>query len=170
VLEALKVVNAPVPAVPLPIAPGLAKVAPLKEDAFRFATFVVEDTTRGAVPVDTVDVSCPLTESEVPVAAPMTGVTSVGVLAKTRLPVPVSSVTAVARFALVGVPRKVATPVASPLTPVEIGSPVPFVRVTLVGVPSTGVVNVGEVEKTTFPVPVAPPAVTPPIEIFVPKV
>ena len=53
----------------------------------------------------------PLTSSEpvvvtlVPVAAPRTGVTSVGVSAKTNAPVPVSSVTAASRFALLGVAR-----------------------------------------------------------------
>jgi hypothetical protein len=59
-----------------------------------------------------------------------------------------------ARFALEGVPRKVATPVPSPDTPVEIGNPVQFVRVPLVGVPMAGVTNVGDVSKTGFPVPV----------------
>ena len=43
----------------------------------------------------------------VPVAAPSTGVTSVGVFANTSAPVPVSSDTSVARFALLGVPRNV---------------------------------------------------------------
>jgi hypothetical protein len=37
--------------VPLPIEPGAAKVAPLKLEALRLATFVVEATTKGAVPV-----------------------------------------------------------------------------------------------------------------------
>ena len=51
------VVNAPVEAVVEPIAPGAANVAPFKEDAFKLATFVVDDTTNGAVPVDTVEVN-----------------------------------------------------------------------------------------------------------------
>jgi hypothetical protein len=75
-----------------------------------------------------------------------TGVTSVGVFAKTLAPLPVSSVNAVARFAEDGVARKVATPVPSPLMPVETGSPVAFVSVTLVGVPRIGVA--GTFERT----------------------
>lgn len=38
------------------------------------------------------------------------------------------------------------------------------------GVPRAGVVNVGEVANTIFPVPVAPDGVTPPMEMSVPKV
>ncbi len=62
VIEVLaeRVVKAPVEAVPDPIGPGAAKVAPFKELAFRLATLVVEATTNGAVPVDKVDVSWPL--------------------------------------------------------------------------------------------------------------
>ncbi len=58
----------------------------------------------------------PLSASDVPVATPRIGVTSVGVVAKTADPVPVSSVSAPRRFALDGVARKVATPVPRPLT------------------------------------------------------
>ena len=46
--------NAPVPGVVLPIGPGEAKVAPLKDEAFRLATLVVLVTTKGAVPIATV--------------------------------------------------------------------------------------------------------------------
>jgi hypothetical protein len=46
------------------------------------------------------------------------GVVSAGLVAKTKDPVPVSSVTAVARFALEGVPRKVATPEPNEVIPV----------------------------------------------------
>jgi hypothetical protein len=60
--------------VPLPMGPGAACVAPFRLDALRFGTFVVLDTTRGAVPVTTVDVNCPLTLRLVPVAAPIFGV------------------------------------------------------------------------------------------------
>ena len=41
-----------------------------------------------------------------------------------------------------------------PVTPVAKGKPVAFVNVTDVGVPKTGVTNVGLVDSTTFPVPV----------------
>jgi hypothetical protein len=55
--EADIVVNTPVDGVEDPIGPGLANVAPLKVDALKLATVVVDETTNGAVPVDTVDVS-----------------------------------------------------------------------------------------------------------------
>lgn len=103
----------------------------------------------------------------VAVAAPSTGVTSVGDVAKTRDPEPVSSVTTVLRFALEGVARNVATPAAKPEMPVETGSPVQFVSVPDVGVPRIGVTSVGDVASTTLPVPVVaatvravPPALT----------
>ena len=60
----------------------------------------------------------------------------VGLAFVTRLPSPVSSVTAAIRFALDGVARNVATPVPSPLMPVETGKPVQLVSVPLLGVPS----------------------------------
>ena len=41
-----------------------------------------------------------------------------------------------------------------PVTPVVSGKPVAFVSVTLVGVPSKGVTNVGDVDSTTDPVPI----------------
>jgi hypothetical protein len=85
---------------------------------------------------------------------PSAGVTKVGDVLKTSEPEPVSSVTAAARFALVGVAKKVATFAPSPLTPVEIGSPVQLVRVPLVGVPKIGVTSVGLVARTGAPLPV----------------
>jgi len=91
----------------------------------------------------------------VAVATPSTGVTRVGVLANTKAPLPVSSVTAEAKLADEGVPKKVATPVAKPDTPVEIGRPVQLVRVPDVGVPNSGVVRVGEVANTKSPDPVS---------------
>ena len=64
-------------------------------------------------------------------------VVSVGEVAKTKLPpVPVSSVIAVLKLAELGVARKVATLVPSPLTPVDIGKLVQLVSVPLDGVPS----------------------------------
>jgi len=85
-----------------------------------------------------------------------TAASRVGAVPKTNAPDPVSPVTAEAKFALDGVPKKVATPVPSPETPVEIGSPVAFVRVPEEGVPRAGVTNVGEVAKTKAPDPVSP--------------
>ena len=78
-------------------------------------------------------------------------VVSVGEVAKTASPVPVSSVNAAAKFALDGVARKVATFVPSPLTPVETGKPVHDVSVPLEGVPRTGVTSVGDVRESVSP-------------------
>jgi hypothetical protein len=52
-----------------------------------------------------------------------------------------------------------------PVTPVLSGRPVAFVSVTEVGVPKTGVVSVGDIDKTLLPEPVdvvtpVPPAAT----------
>jgi len=52
------------------------------------------------------------------VGVPRTGVTRAGLVANTNAPVPVSSVTAAARFADDGVPRNVATPVPNEVIPV----------------------------------------------------
>ncbi len=79
----------------------------------------------------------------------------VGEEEKTKLPVPVSSVMALIKFADDGVPRKVATPVPRPETPVEIGSPVALVKVAALGVPRFGVVKTGFVVKATTPVPLS---------------
>lgn len=95
----------------------------------------------------------PLSASAVADATPRVGDTRVGLVANTSAPEPVSSVTAEARLALLGVARNVAIPVPRPLTPVEIGSPVQLVRVPEVGVPSTGVVNDGDVVMATLPDP-----------------
>jgi hypothetical protein len=75
-------------------------------------------------------------------------VVSVGEVAKTASPLPVSSVKAAARFADDGVARNAATFVPRPLTPVETGSPVQLVSVPLDGVPRTGVTKVGEVSES----------------------
>ena len=94
---------------------------------------------------------------------PRAGVTSVGLVANTNEPVPVSSVTLAAKLADVGVARKVATPVPKPLTPVEIGRPVAFVSVAEVGVPRIGVTSVGLVDSTVLPVPVLVVTPVPPL-------
>lgn len=60
------VVNAPVFGVVPPIAPGTAIVAPFREEAFRFATFVVLAMDNGAVPVASEEVIC-LVKLSVPV-------------------------------------------------------------------------------------------------------
>ena len=75
-------------------------------------------------------------------------VVSVGLVAKTASPLPVSSVRHEAKLAELGVARKVATFVPSPLTPVETGKPVHDVSVPLEGVPRTGVTSVGDVRES----------------------
>ena len=124
------------------------------------------------VPADKV----PVKLNEVPVAAPITGETNVGVLANTNAPVPVSSVTALIKFELVGVAKNDTIPVPKPLTPVAIGKPVALVKVALDGVPKFGVTKFGLVDNTTFPDPVdvvtpVPPYATANVEPFqVPEV
>ena len=114
----------------------------------------------GNTPVTPVVKGSPVQLVSVPLdGVPSTGVTSVGEVAKHKAPLPVSFVTAVARLALVGVAKKVATPAAKPLTPVLIGSPVQLVNVPLDGVPNDGVTNAGEDSvgpacRTKSPVPV----------------
>jgi hypothetical protein len=88
------------------------------------------------------------------VGVPRIGVTRVGLVANTNEPEPVSSVIAEAKLALEGVAKRVATPVPKPLTPVEIGRPVAFVKTAALGVPRAGVTRVGEFDNTTFVVPV----------------
>jgi len=56
------VVNAPVDAVPDPMAPGAANVAPLSELALRLGMLVVLATTNGAVPLASVLVIWPVAE------------------------------------------------------------------------------------------------------------
>jgi hypothetical protein len=95
-------------------------------------------------------------DAGVPISAPVrVGLVNTGPVPNTRAPVPVSFVTAAARFALVGVARNVATPVPNPETPVETGRPVQFVNVPEVGVPRRGVTRVGVFAKTSAPVPVS---------------
>jgi hypothetical protein len=120
----------------------------------------------GRVPVTPVVRGRPVTLVITPeVGVPSKGVTSVGEVANTRAPEPVSSVTAAARLEELGVPRKVATPEPRPDTPVLIGRPVALVSVADEGVPRAGVTSVGELLRTTEPVPVdvvvpVPPEVT----------
>lgn len=107
-------------------------------------------------PLTPVEIGRPVQLVRVPlVGVPRRGVTSVGLVANTNDPVPVSSVTAVIRFALEGVARKVATPAARPEMPVLTGRPVQLVSVPEVGVPRIGVTSVGEVANTLAPVPVS---------------
>jgi hypothetical protein len=107
----------------------------------------------------------PLTASVVAVAAPNTGVTKVGLVAKTFAPVPVSSVKAVANCADVNEPKEAALPteviapvklalVVTLLAVKAVAVPEMFVPTKAVGVPSAGVTSVGDVARTNTPVPV----------------
>jgi hypothetical protein len=78
-----------------------------------------------------------------------------GLVLNIRVPVPLSSVTALIRLAELGVARNVATLAPRPLTPVEIGSDVALLKFTDCGVPRIGVTRVGEFENTKLPVPVS---------------
>lgn len=118
----------------------------------------------GSVPVTPVVSGKPVALVSVTAdGVPRLGVVSDGLVANTRAPEPVSSVTALRRLAEDGVARKVATPLPKPEMPVETGKPVAFVNVTADGVPRFGVVNDGDVDNTMSPVPVtALLSVTPP--------
>lgn len=110
----------------------------------------------GNVPVVPASIGRPV--ALVKVAAdgvPRFGVVRAGEVENTRLPVPVSLVTAAAKFALDGVERKVATLVPRPEIPVATGSPVALVKVAVDGVPRFGVTNVGLFVKATLPVPLS---------------
>src|SRR5436190_23132681 len=76
------------------------------------------------------------------------GVARVGLVPNTTAPLPVSPVTAVARFALEGVARNAATPVPRPEMPVSTGKPVQLVRTPEAGVPSVGLVKTGLASTT----------------------
>ena len=77
----------------------------------------------------------------VAVAAPKVGVTKVGLVANTKLPTPVSSVTAARKFALEGVAKNVAIFEPNPATPVDIGNPVQFVKTPAEGVSKLRALN-----------------------------
>jgi len=121
-----------------------------------------------------VEIGNPVQLVSVPeVGVPNTGVTNVGVFANTSAPVPVSSLTAAAKFDEEGVAKKVATLPPRPDTPVEIGNPVQLVSVPDAGVPNTGVVKVGEVSVLLVKVSVedvvttlTPSIVTTPAELL----
>lgn len=100
------------------------------------------------------------------VGVPRTGVTSVGVLAKTFAPLPVSSVKAAAKLADVNEPKEVALPVEV-TAPVRLAFvvtlpavrpeavPVMFVPTRVEGVPRLGVTRMGLLAKTFAPLPVS---------------
>ena len=97
---------------------------------------------------------------------PRAGVVRVGLVANTLAPVPVSSVSAAARFAEVKEPKDVAFPtevtapvklalVVTLLAVKLVAVPVMLVPTKALGVPRAGVVRVGLVANTLAPVPVS---------------
>ena len=144
---------------------GVPKTPPLTRGAPVLPTFTANAVATPVPSPDTpVEIGNPVAFVNVADdGVPSAGVTRVGLVAKTSDPVPVSSVTALRKFVLDGVPKKVATPVANPDTPVEIGSPVALVSVPLAGVPSAGVTRVGLFDSTTLPVPVDVVTPVPPL-------
>jgi hypothetical protein len=124
---------------------------------------------------------------------PKAGVTRVGLVANTRAPVPVSSVTAASKFAELNDPKDVALPteVTAPVRlalvttvaalPTEVtppvrlafvvtvpavkpdAVPVMFVPTSAEGVPNAGVTRVGLFDRTTEPVPVEEVTPVPPL-------
>ena len=96
----------------------------------------------GSVPVTPVDSGNPVAFVSVAlVGVPNIGVTNVGLVANTKAPVPVSSVTAAARLALDGVPKKVAIPVPNDVIPVPPeATPIGVDAVKVVNAPAAGVV------------------------------
>jgi hypothetical protein len=93
------------------------------------------------------------TPALVALATPSAGVVNVGEVESTTLPDPVEVVVPVPPLATG----------SAPVTPLVNGKPVALVNTTALGVPSAGVVNVGEVESTTLPDPVAVVAPVPPL-------
>ena len=174
--EAVPVIFVPTNALGVPKA-GVTKVgevantaAPLPVSSVKAAAkFALLGVARKvATPVPNPDtpvlIGKPVAFVKVPlVGVPRMGVTRVGLVANTKEPEPVSSVIAEAKLALEGVAKRVATPVPKPLTPVEIGRPVAFVKTAALGVPRAGVTSVGEFDNTTFVVPVLVVTPVPPL-------
>lgn len=108
----------------------------------------------GKVPVTPVDKGRPVAfVSVAEEGVPSAGVTKVGLLDKTLLPLPVDVVTPVPPLATGSVP----------VTPVVKGRPVTFVITPDAGVPKAGVTRVGLVDKTTLPEPVEVVTPVPPL-------
>jgi len=107
-------------------------------------------------PVRPVDTGNPVAlVNVIALGTPQFGVTSTGLFEKTTLLVPVFVVRQENRFALEGVPKKVAIPAPSPETPVEIGKFVQLTNDPALGTPISGVTKSGLEAKTNAPTPVA---------------
>lgn len=147
-----RVVKAPEDAVPPPIAPGAAKVAPLSEEAFKFATLVVDATTNGAEPVERVEVIAPLN-------APVVVLTGASILPEpsvcriTELPVVAVALLDVTVDAVAAIGTWVAVIPERP----PVGAAPPSIRLPLVSqVAISPFVLVALVEETTLVAPDVP--------------
>ena len=138
--------------VTIPVRLALVVTVAALPPILKFVTGVVDVTTNGAVPVATVEVNEPVRLRLVPVAAPITGVTRVGEVAKTATPVPVSSEITPANSADVVAANTFNLSVVT-TNVFEVGMEVLFTLVA-VATPKTGVTKVGEVANTAVPVPV----------------
>ena len=124
---------------------------------------VAERRIKGAVPAVAVKMFWAEVASEVPVAAPKTGVTKVGEVEKTKfvlvVPVVPAAVNPVMLLKQVmEAEEQFVPPLATgntPVTPVVSGRPVALVKTPEAGVPKAGVTRVGEVAKTKAPLPVS---------------
>jgi len=146
----------------------MAVVPEIKVIALVGAIVVAEATVGAAAVVANkpeyfklVSVGLPVQLLKSPLAGvPKTGVTSVGLVANTKEPVPVSFVTAAAKLAEDGVPKKVAMPAPKlvipvpplatgrvPIMPVVKGKPVQLVNKPDWGVPNKGVIKAELVNK-----------------------
>lgn len=157
----------PVPPLLVPHAPPASTVLPFASNLTQSFVVVVPVLNWNLVPFPCAEVTAaggnPVTLVITPEeGVPRAGVINVGLVPNTANPLPVSSVIAAARLAEDGVARKVAAPVPRPDTPVLIGSPVALVKTPEAGVPKSGVTRVGDVLRTTLPLPVLPVTPVPP--------
>ena len=119
------------------------------------SVLVAERTTTGSVPAVAVKMFCADVASDVPVATPISGVTSVGdVLITNVSPVPVCESIDVALPTLVIGPVRFAFVVTVPAVSPE-AVPVALVATNVDGVPRSGVTSVGDVPNTSKPDPVS---------------
>ena len=120
--------------------PVSSLTAPAKLADDGVARKVATPLPRPSIPVDTGrPVALVRVRAE---GVPKLGVVSVGLVANTAAPVPVSSVSAALRLSELGVAKNVPTLEPRPVMPVETGNPVQLVSVPLAGVPRAGAVMV----------------------------
>jgi len=117
----------------------------------------------GLVKILLVKVSVPAKVAKVPVVGSVTVVAAAEVNVVENAPEVVRFPPSVIIFPVLATPVPPLAPGKVPVTPVVKGKPVKFVATPEVGVPRTGVTSVGEVDKTTPPVPVEVVTPVPPL-------